>query len=113
MKELDYRVRQFGEMLFDERIEEYETRVIEDKREGLLESSITNEHMVELLQDMKEEWMSDMKMSTCLAIAFKEWMKGDDATLQMVLESDNVDFEVIGYMAVWVELYLGGREDEI
>lgn len=110
MKELDYRVRQFGEMLFDERIEEYETRVIEDKREGLLESSITNEHMVELLQDMKKDWSENRIMTRVLATLFKEWLHGDEGAVQAVLESDDVDFEVIGYLSVWTTNFLGGNE---
>lgn len=115
MKDLDERVMKFGETLFDEKIEEYETRHIEHMRgegSGIL-GGTDNELMVELLQDMKKEWTEKRVMTTCLAIAFKEWLKGEEATVLHVLESDIVDFEVIGYMSIWVELYIGGREDEI
>ena len=113
MKDLDYRVMKFGEMLFDEKIEEYETQAIEMGRGEDVYGHSNPDLMVELLQDMKKEWTEKRVMTTCLASAFKEWMKGDEATVLHVLESDIVDFEVIGYMAIWVELYIGGREDEI
>lgn len=113
MKDLDYRVRIFGECLFDEQIEEYETQLIECEREGKYNRIQKCETMVALLKEFKQKWSNDRIMSVCLAKAFKEWLRGEEATVLAVLESDDVDFEVLGYMTIWVELYLGGSNDEI
>lgn len=113
MKDLDYRVRNFGLCLFDEQIEEYETQLIECEREGRYDRIQKCETMVDLLKEFRQKWDNDRTMTVCLAKAFKDWLRGEEATVLAVLESDEVDFEVIGYMTIWVELYLGGSEDEI
>lgn len=114
MKDLDYRVKLFGEMLYDERIEEYETQVIEMERGENVYGHPNPQVMVELLQDMKKEWSEKRVMSRVLATMFEEWLHGDEGAVQAVLESDDVDFEVIGCLSVWTTNFLGGLKwDEI
>lgn len=100
MKNMVEKVREFGAYLIDSEIEMWESMAAMSDRDmdwnGVYEAT---QHLV-TLRDQKVQWEATQPWNGLMHEMLMDWLQTDESSEQQVIESDVVDFEVIGMLTV-------------